>query len=147
MRVQPIPPGFHTVTPYLIVVGAARLIEFLKSAFGAVEVSRNSGPDGSVMHAEIRIGTSMVMLSEASAKFPAMPTAIYLYVPDVDSTYARAMKAGATSLMQPSDQFYGDRNAGVRDASGNQWFIGTRIEDVSPDEIDRRHAEMLDSSR
>jgi PhnB protein len=138
MPVRPIPEGFHTVTPYLVVPGVARLIEFLKQAFDAKEIHRSAMPDGTVAHAQVRIGDSMVMMGEASERWPAMPAAIYLYVPDADAAYKSALRAGATSLMEPADQFYGDRHGGVKDASGNTWWMATHIEDVAPDELARR---------
>jgi PhnB protein len=110
-NVKPIPDGYHTVTPYLIVEGVAELIDFLKQAFDAVEKERLPGPDGKVGHAEVRIGDSVVMMGEAGGEWKPVPGAMYLYVNDTDATYKRALEAGATSLMEPADQFYGDRNA------------------------------------
>lgn len=133
-----IPKGFHTVTPYLIVEGADKLIDFLKQSFGAEEVERIAGPDGKVGHAEVRIGDSMIMMGEASGEWKPIPGSIYLYVKDTDAAYKHALEAGATSVMEPADQFYGDRNAGVRDVCGNTWWIATHIEDVSSEEIARR---------
>ena len=138
MAVKPIPEGFHTVTPYLMVQGASKLIDFLKQAFEAEEIYRQTMPDGTIMHAQFRMGDSMVMMSEASGKYEPMPTMIYLYVEDVDTVYNRALQAGATSLREPTDEFYGDRSGGVKDVSGNQWWIGTHIEDVSPEEMEKR---------
>ncbi len=138
MAVKPIPDGFHTVTPYLIVEGVSALIDFLKAAFNAKEHHRTTLPNGRVMHAQVQIGDSMIMMGEAMEGFPAMPASIYLYVPDTDAMYRKAIEAGAQSVMEPADQFYGDRNAGVRDAAGNMWWIGTHIEDVAPEEIAKR---------
>lgn len=137
-KVRPIPPGYHTVTSYLFVPGAAQLIGFLQAAFDATIVSRQVAPDGSVSYALVKIGDSLVMLSEPHDPWKPMPCGIYLYVPDTDATYARAMAAGGVSLMEPADQFYGDRNAGVQDPCGNQWWIATHIEDVPPKELERR---------
>lgn len=137
-NVKPIPDGYHTVTPYLVVEGVDELIDFLKQAFDAVETERLPRPDGKVGHGEVRIGDSVVMLGEASGEWKPMPGFIYLYVNDTDATYKRALEAGATSVMEPADQFYGDRNAGVKDASGNMWWIATRKENVSPEELRRR---------
>jgi PhnB protein len=137
-NVKPIPDGYHTVTPYLVVEGVEELIDFLKQAFDAVETERIPGPDGKVGHGEVRIGDSVVMMGEASGEWKPMPGMIYLYVNDTDATYKRALEAGATSVMEPADQFYGDRNAGVKDASGNMWWIATRKENVSPEELRRR---------
>jgi uncharacterized glyoxalase superfamily protein PhnB len=142
--VKPIPDGYHTLTPYLTVHGAARLIDFLKQAFDAKEHSRTARPDGTVAHADLQIGDSRLMVSEATETWKAMPGSIYLYVPDTDATYRRAIEAGATSLMEPADQFYGDRNAGVRDACGNSWWIATHVEDVSPEEMTRREKEWME---
>ena len=142
MAVKPVPEGYHTATPYLIVPGVAKVIDFLKQTFDAEEIhERTSRPDGTVMHAEVRIGDSPIMLGEPMGQFQPMPASIYLYVADTDACYQRALKAGAASLMEPADQFYGDRNAGVRDSAGNVWWIGTHIEDVAPEEIARRAAE------
>lgn len=138
MAVKPIPDGYHTVTPYLIVTRADKLIDFLKQAFDAEEIQRQAKPDGTIMHAEVRIGDSGVMMSDATGEFEPMPAAIHLYVNDTNATYNRALQAGATSIMEPADQFYGDRMAGVKDAFGNTWWIATHIEDLSPEELNKR---------
>jgi PhnB protein len=139
MSVKPIPAGYHTVTPYLTVADARKAIDFLKRAFDAKTTeSLSEDSDGNIRHAEIKIGDSMVMVAQARDEWKARPSAFYLYVPDCDGWYKRAMQAGAKSLMEPADQFYGDRNAGVEDPAGNYWWIATHIEDVSPDELDRR---------
>ena len=138
--VKPIPDGYHTVTPYLTISGAAQTIEFLKRAFGAKEIYKMAGPDGTVRHAEVQIGDSMVMLGEASAEFKPMPSQFYLYVEDVDTAYQKALQAGATSIREPHDEFYGDRSGGVRDAAGNMWWVATHIEDVPPGELEKRAA-------
>jgi PhnB protein len=141
MAVKPIPEGYHTVTPYLTVEGAGKLLDFVKRAFDAKEIHRTTRPDGTLWHAEVRIGDSMVMMAEAADPWKPMSSAIYLYVNDTDATYQSAIAAGATSLMEPANQFYGDRNAGVQDPVGNMWWIGTHVEDVSPEEVGRRAAE------
>jgi uncharacterized glyoxalase superfamily protein PhnB len=138
MAVKPIPDGFHTVTPYLVVPGAAKLLDFLKKAFGAVEIHRTEMPNGVVMHAQVKIGDSFVLMGEAQGPNMAMPAMLYLYVENTDALYHRALEAGAVSVMAPADQFYGDRNAGVKDFAGNQWWIATHFEDVAPEEIARR---------
>lgn len=115
--------GYQTVVPYLIVPGVPNLIAFLSEVFGAEEIQRHLSPEGHIMHAEIRIGDSVVMMADATEDFPAMPTTLQLLVDDVDATYAHALKAGATSLREPGDQPYGFRNAGVQDASSNRWWI------------------------
>jgi uncharacterized glyoxalase superfamily protein PhnB len=114
---------YQTVVPYLIVPGVAQLIGFLTEAFGAEEIQRHHSSEGHIMHAEVRIGDSVVMMAEAIGDAQAMPTTLYLLVDDVDTTYAHALRAGAASLREPADQPYGDRNAGVRDASGNEWWL------------------------
>jgi PhnB protein len=121
-----IPAGFTSITPYVIVREAGRFIDFTKQVFGAEEVFRMSQPDGTIGHAEVRIGGSMLELSDGGEAYPARPVAIHLYVPDADAIYARAMAAGATSLIAPTDMPYGDREADVRDPFGNNWYIGTR---------------------
>lgn len=139
MPVSPIPAGFHTITPYLIVPDARAQINFLKRALDAKTTEMLSqDSDGTIRHAELRIGDSMIMISEASGDWKARAMAFYLYVSDCDGWYRRAIEAGAKSLMEPADQFYGDRNAGVEDPAGNHWWIATHIEDVSPEELDRR---------
>ena len=136
--VKPIPEGYHTVTPYLVVQGVGRLIDFMKAAFDAQEIFRMPMPDGSIGHAEMRIGNSMIMLGEARDQFKAMPTTLNLYLEDVDAAYARALAAGATAVSEPKNQFYGDRSGGVRDMCGNNWYVATHIEDVSEEEMKRR---------
>jgi uncharacterized glyoxalase superfamily protein PhnB len=133
--VKPIPDGYRTVTPYLVVRDVPRLIEFLQQAFGATELMRSLRPDGSVMHAEVAIGDSRVMMGEVSGSMPPMPGCVHLYVVDTDALYHLALQAGATSLREPTNQFYGDRMAGVQDPVGNQWWIATRVENVSPIEV------------
>jgi PhnB protein len=139
MAVKPIPEGYHTVTPYVIVNGAGALIDFARQAFGAEELFRMPGQGGAIMHGEIRIGDSVVMLSDGSPEQPPTSTMLHLYVEDVDAVYRRALDAGASSLREPTNEFYGDRSAGVRDSFGNQWWIATHVEDVSPEELKRRH--------
>lgn len=133
-----IPDGYHTVTPYLLVDRVAELIQFLERAFDGEETHRSAAPDGTVMHAAVRIGDSMIMMGQESARWKAGPTMLYLYVPDVDRVYQRALDAGATVVREPKDEFYGDRSAGVQDAWGNQWWLATHIEDVHPEELQRR---------
>ena len=142
-QVKPIPDGYHTVTPVLMVNNAAKLIEFLKQAFGARERERYADPDGKILHAEVTLGDSIVQLSDATGEWKPVQVPLLLYVTDTDATYRRALKAGATSLREPMDAFYGDRTAGVKDAFGNSWWIATHQEDVSREELDRRaEAEM-----
>ena len=143
MAVKPIPEGYHTVTPYLVARDAAKVLEFARQAFGAQVVEEMRRPDGSIWHAEFAIGDSRIMVGQASEQHQAMPSTLYVYVPDTDGTYKRALGAGGVSTMEPADQFYGDRNAGVRDPAGNIWFIGTHIEDVSAAEMHRRAQEAM----
>ena len=138
MAVKPIPDGFHSVTPFLIVPEAAKLLDFLQQAFEAQELHRMPRPDGTIMHAEVRIGDSLVMMGEPMGGCQPMFGSLYLYVHDVDTVYRRALQAGATSTSEPADQFYGDRSAGIKDPVGNQWWIATHKEDVPPEEIARR---------
>ncbi len=141
LKPNPIPEGHHTVTPFLRVADAAKLIDFLKQAFAATETFRMDGPDGTVAHAEVKIGDSIVMIGQAPAG-QAMQAMLHLYVPDTDAVYRSAMAAGATSIREPADQFYGDRSGGVRDICGNEWWMATHIEDVSQEEMERRMAAM-----
>ncbi len=140
--VNPVPENCHAVTPYLIVHGVPRLLDFLIKAFGAEITEKMDAPDGTVRHAEVRIADSLVMMGEAGGPNPARPSTLYLYVPEVDQTFKRALAAGAKSLSEPKDQFYGDRSGGVEDPSGNHWYIATHVEDVSREEMQRRFAAM-----
>jgi uncharacterized glyoxalase superfamily protein PhnB len=139
-NVKPIPEGFHTVTPYLIVDRAAEVIEFAKRAFGAQVTFQMINKDGSIGHSELRIGDSMIMLSSARDQWKAMPAMIHLYVDNSDAWYAKAIEAGAESVMPIADQFYGDRSGGVKDAAGNYWWIATHVKDISEEEMKRLHA-------
>jgi uncharacterized glyoxalase superfamily protein PhnB len=139
--VKPVPDGYHTVTPNLVVDEAARLLSFLEAAFDAKVIFRSLREDGEIGHAEIQIGDSRLMLSGTQPQWPALPCALYLYVEDCDALYAKAIAAGAKSIMEPANMFYGDRNGAVTDPSGNQWWIATHVEDVSPEELVRRAAE------
>jgi PhnB protein len=139
MAVKPIPEGFHAVTPYLTVRNAARMIEFLKRTFGAETVFEPmKRPDGLIMHAELKIGDSRVMVAEASEQCQPTQAQLYVYVADADAAYQRALAAGAASSMAPADMFYGDRSGSVKDPSGNTWFIATHKEDVAPKELAKR---------
>ena len=138
MAVKPIPEGYHTVTPYLTVADAGAQIDFLKKAFGAEEKYRHTDDTGRVRHAEVRIGDSMVMVGQAREPWTPKPTNLYLYVEDVDALYQRAVDAGGKSIQKPANQFYGDRTAGVEDSQGNSWWLGTHVEDVTEEEMERR---------
>lgn len=118
---------YPTVTPYLIVNNAKQLIEFLQKTFDFREVARHLQPDGAIMHAELTLGNSMIMVSEASELYLPNPTMIHLFLNDCDAFYQRALAAGAVSITEPKDQEYGHRSAGVRDQSGNQWWIASDI--------------------
>jgi PhnB protein len=125
-----VPEGLHSITLGFRVQGAPQYIDFLKRAFSAEEAQRHESPDGTVVHAKIRIGDSIVELSEAHGRWQPMPGAIHLYVPNVDEAYRRAMEAGASSLSLPTDQPYGERSAGVVDPQGNYWYIATRTQPI-----------------
>jgi PhnB protein len=141
MAVKPVPDGYHTVTPYLTVADAAGQIDFLKRAFDGEQVFAHTDDQGNVRHAEVRIGDSIVMIGQAREPWTPKPGHFYLYVPNVDELYKRALTAGAKSISEPADQFYGDRHGGVEDSNGNTWWVATHIEDVSPEELQRRAAE------
>lgn len=141
------PEGYQSVIPYLHVNGAAKLIAFMKDAFDAKEIAIYPRPDGTVGHAALRIGDSVVELADGGQEWPAMPCAMQVYVPDTDAAYHRALKAGASSLVEPANQFYGDRTASVRDSCGNNWYIATQVEVVSREEVDKRIAAMSQSTK
>ena len=147
-KVKPIPEGYHNVTPYLVIKGAAAAIDFYKKAFGAVEVMRMPQPDGRVGHAELKFGDSIVMLAD---EFPEMAVvgpktlgntsvALLLYVDDVDKAVERAVSLGATIKKPVADQFYGDRTGTLEDPFGHKWTLAVHLEDVSPEEMERRMA-------
>ncbi len=152
--VRPIPEGYHSVTPYLCVNGAADAIEFYKTAFGAEELMRMSGPEGDIRHAELQIGYSRIMLSdevpEMNFRGPktlgGTPVNMYLYVEDVDSVVARAVAGGAKILMAVADQFWGDRAGNFEDPFGHIWNVSTHKEDLSEDELQKRVADALGGS-
>ena len=147
-KVKPIPEGYHTATPYLIVKDAARAIEFYKKAFGATELMRMPGTGGKIGHAEIKIGDSPIMLADevpgmgfrSPESLGGSPISILLYVEDVDVVFSEALAAGAKVQKPVADQFYGDRSGGVTDPFGHVWYIATHKEDVSPEEMKKRAA-------
>jgi uncharacterized glyoxalase superfamily protein PhnB len=121
------PPGYSTVSPYLIVAGAAETIAFLEAVLGAVEVRRVARADGLVMHAEVRLGESLIMLADAAKGWPPVPAHVHVYVPDVDAAYRRALDAGATAVQEPGQGADEDRRAGVADPIGTTWWLATRV--------------------
>ncbi len=145
--VKPIPDGYHTVTPYLVVPDVRQMIDFLSSAFGAELSESLEAEEDVIRHAEVQIGSSRVMIGLARGESKPTTAMFYLYVEDCDGVYARALEAGATSVMEPNDAFYGDRSGGVADAFGNQWWIATHIEDVSDEEMERRSREQWSESQ
>ena len=148
--VKPIPDGYNTVIPYLIVADGNNAIRFYTAAFGATERLRLDAPGGKVGHAELTIGDSLIMLADESPEMGALspasvggtPVALHLYVEDVDAVTARAVSAGARSLQPPENKFYGDRSGMVEDPFGHRWYLSTHVEDVAPDEIARRAAAL-----
>jgi uncharacterized glyoxalase superfamily protein PhnB len=150
-NVNPIPPEFHSLTIHLNVDGAAKYIDFLKRAFGAVEMTRSPGPGGKLMHASIKVGDSVLMLADdlsAEFKMPPLvkgnyPFVIHLYVPDADATWKQALDAGCEVRFPIADQFWGDRYGQVKDPFGFYWSIATHIEDVTPEEAQKRAAKAF----
>jgi PhnB protein len=153
-NVKPIPEGYHSVTPYLVVKGAAKAIDFYKKAFGAKELFRMEGPGGTVAHAELEIGDSRIMLADESPQMGytgpepgSRPSVgLMIYVNDVDKTAAQAIAAGIKTEREVQDQFYGDRSGNFVDPFGHRWTIATHKEDVSKEEMDRRMASMMAKS-
>jgi PhnB protein len=149
--VKPIPEGYPQVVPYLCVDGANAAIEFYGSVFGATERMRMPGPDGKIGHAELQLGDSVIMLADeypdmgvrGPRAFGGTPVTISLYVEDVDDVFDRAVKAGAKVLRPLENQFYGDRTAQLEDPFGHRWSVASHVEDVPPDEMERRAAEAM----
>jgi PhnB protein len=147
-NVRPIPEGYHSISPAITCKNAAKAIDFYKEAFGASEMNRMDGPGGMVMHAELRIGDSVIFVSDEFPGMSAAPTPgatpssyLFLYTEDCDATFNRAIAAGATSSMPVADMFWGDRYGKLTDPFGHSWGVATHVEDVSPEEIERRSAE------
>lgn len=144
--VKPIPDGYHVITPHLIVDDASRAIDFYKSVFDATELFRMDGPGGKIGHAELRLGDSVIMLADqhpesdvyAPAHYKGSPISLMIYVTDVDAVVKRAVAAGAKITRPVKDQFYGDRSGIIEDPFGHKWSVATHVEDVSPEEMDRR---------
>lgn len=143
MATNYIPADCSAITPYLLVPDASRFIEFLKQAFGGVERERITRPGGSVLHAQVRIADSLLMIGEPQPPWKPLPMMLYLYVPDCDATYKQALAAGGTSVVEPADMFYGDRHACVKDVADNHWWIATHKEEVPAEEIQRRAAAFM----
>jgi len=149
--VKPVPEGYSTITPQLVINGAAAAIDFYQRAFGAVELGRMSSPDGSVMHSELRLGGSMLFVADefgdplvrAPESLGASSASLYLYVEDVDAVFRRAVEAGALPTMAVQTMFWGDRMGQVRDPWGHVWDLATRVEEVPPEELERRQAEWF----
>ncbi len=133
----PKPAGFHSITPFLVMSDIPSSLSFMEKAFEAEVQECIKNEEGGIMHAQVRIGDSMIMLGPARPEYPAKPCALYLYVADTDASYQAALAAGATSIMEPEDMFYGDRNAGVRDSAGNNWWIATHKKTVPHEELER----------
>ena len=140
MAVSPIPAGYHTVTPYLVLNDIREMVTFLEKAFDGKVKEKMETPDGTIMHAEVIVGDSPIMMGMAREEWQVSPAMLYLYVEDCDGVVARALAAGATSLQEPEDQFYGDRVGAVTGPSGHSWWIATRKEDLSHDELMARAA-------
>jgi uncharacterized glyoxalase superfamily protein PhnB len=138
MAVKPVPEGYTTVTPWIISRDTARLIDYQKEAFGAEEIARLTGADGRIEHAEVRIGDAMVMMFDARPDWPPTPAFLRLYVADADAVHRRAVVAGGTSVTEVTHLFFGDRVGRIRDPLGNLWWIQARIEDIGPQEMERR---------
>ena len=155
-KVSYIPEGHNSITPYLIIKGAAQAIDYYKKVFGATEVFRMDQPDGKVGHAELKIGNSRIMVAEENPKMGlgytsavsigASPVSLYLYMPDVDRVIERAVAAGAKTLKPVQDQFYGDRSGFIQDPFGHLWGIATHIEDVAPKELQERAKKALQAA-
>jgi len=154
MAVKPIPEGYRSVTPYLIVKGAVRAIDFYKQAFGATEIMRFPGPNNTIVHAEIKIGDSVVMLSDSPVggefrdpqALGGSPIGLMIYVPEVDKTFKNAVSLGAKQSRPVVDQFYGDRSGTLVDPFGHVWTVATHVEDVSPQQMQERMAAMQKSA-
>ncbi len=147
MKPKTIPDGYHSITPYLKLPNCTQLLEFLKKAFGAIEKGRLVKPDGSLLHAEVLIGDSMVMVHEAPPPWKAKPSTMYLRVDDADATYKQAVAAGATTVFEPANTYYGARVACITDVADNDWWISSPIENLTLDEVQQRATELLDSRK
>jgi PhnB protein len=150
-KTQPIPKGYHSITPYLVVKDARKAIDYYRQAFGAQEIARMDGPEGKIAHAELRIGDSMLMLADempgsgnrAPSSLGGSPVGIMLYVDNVDNVYRQATAAGAKADQQPADMFWGDRYGKLTDPFGHSWSLATHIEEVAPEEMKKRMKEAM----
>jgi PhnB protein len=142
----PVPAGYHTVTPYLAVPDAQSLVDFMLKVFDAKEREIIRTPNGQIRHAEVQIGDSIIMLGPTSSTYGTAAATLYVYVDDANARYQKALAAGATSISEPADQFYGDRHAGVKDTNGISWWIATHIEDVPPEELARRAKRAMEKA-
>lgn len=141
-KVQPIPAGYSTVTPWIIVKGAVQLIDYLKAAFEAQELARVPNEDGTIGHAEVQIGDSVVMMFDARPEWPATPSFLRLYVEDADAVFQQAVAAGGSVVTEVTELFWGDRIGRVRDPFGNIWWIQARVETIDPEEMQKRAGEQ-----
>lgn len=141
MKVKPIPEAFENVIPFLVCSDTQKVIDFAVKVFGASVDDISKSDAGTIMHATIHIRNSAIMLSEASEQYPSKPVMMYIYVEDVDQIYKKGIEAGGESLREPTNEFYGDRSCGLKDVSGNQWWVASHVEDVSPEEIQKRQKE------
>jgi PhnB protein len=155
-KVPHIPKDYHSITPYLVIKGAAQAIDYYKKVFGATEVFRMDTPDGRVSHAELKIGDSLIMLGDenpkmgeghtSAATIGASPVSLYLYIPDVDHIFQRAVAEGAKVIRPVENQFYGDRSGFLRDPFGHLWGLATHVEDVSPEEVEQRARKAMQAA-
>jgi PhnB protein len=151
--VSPVPEGYNSITPYLVIKGAAQAIEYYKKVFGATETVRIGGPDGKIGHAELKIGNSIIMLADenpgmgaghaSASTMGGSPVSLYLYLPEVDKVVERAVAEGAKIVKPVQDQFYGDRSGFLQDPFGHYWGVATHVEDVSPEEMKERMKKFM----
>ena len=139
MAVKPIPENYPRVSPYLVVKNVEETMDFIQYVFEGKVREKRVMPDGSVNHGEMNIGNSVILMGKATEDYPPLNAMLYIYVEDTDKAYSRAIEKGAVSVMEPANQFYGDRNAGVKDKNGISWWMASHIEDVSPEEMIRRN--------
>ena len=143
MSVKPIPEGYQQAIPYLVVLDAKAQMDFLLNVFDGKEINRMTTPDGSVVHGEVKVGDSVIMIGQAREESQVRKSMVYLYMEDCDAYFNKAKEAGATVVSELEDQFYGDRHGAVEDSNGNQWYIVTHQEEVSPEELQKRTEQMM----